>query len=105
MPEREVQRRGGKRNTMARANRLDLSHPLQDLGASRRVIVHCAGHGASRENPGVVAAADDDPDAPLLAAREFALEHVLLEQRVAHRQEEEIMAKRVRKGGMAPIEV
>src|SRR5580700_6377619 len=83
--ERELQRRGGKRNTMARTYRLYFVPPLQDLGASWRVIVHCAWNGASRENPGIVAAADDDPDASLLTARELALEHVLLEQRVAHR--------------------
>src|SRR6202167_292599 len=95
MSEREVQRRGGKRNTMARADRLDLSHPLQDLGASRRVIVHCAGNGAGRENSGIVAPANDDPDAPLLAARKLALEHVLLARRVAQGQAEKTPAETV----------
>ena len=61
----------GERNVVARADRLDLRHPRQDLGPGGLVIVHRAGNGAGREDAGIVAAADDDPDAPLGAARKL----------------------------------
>ena len=64
-------------------------------GACRLVIVHRARNRAGRENPRIVAAADDDADAALGAARELALEHLLFEQRVAHGDEEEVDVEEV----------
>src|SRR5271157_69158 len=52
-----------------------------------------------RENPGIVAAADHDPDAALGAAREFVVEHVRLEQRVAHGEKEKIDVEQIEKPG------
>ena len=49
-----------------------------------------ARHGPGCENAGIVAAADDDSDAALGASRELLVEHVLFEQRVAHRQQEKV---------------
>src|ERR1700722_19501548 len=95
MAEGKLPRRGGKRNTMARADRLDFLHPLEDLGAGRGVIVHRARNGAGREDSGIVAAADDDPDAAFLAAWKLALEHILLEQGVAHRQQEKVHVEQI----------
>ena len=42
----------------------------------RLVIVHRAGDRAGRENPGIVDAADDDPDPALGASRKFLVEHL-----------------------------
>src|ERR1700722_19660906 len=97
MAKGKMQRRRGKRNTMAGADSLDFLHPLQDLGAGGRIIVHRAGNGSGRQNPGIVDAANDDPEDPLLAARELAFEHVLPKQRVAHGEQEEIHVEKIEK--------
>ena len=95
MSERELERGGRQRNLVAGADALDLRDPLQDLWSGGRIVVHRARRGAGGENPGIVAAADDDADAAFGAARELALEHFLLEQCVAHRQKEEIDVEEV----------
>ena len=56
-----------------------------------------AGDGAGCEDPGIIAAAYDDPDASLRTPRELAVEHVLLEQCVAHREQEEIHVEEIEK--------
>src|SRR5271166_1608888 len=90
VPERKLEGGGRQRHAVAGADPLDFSHPLENRGTGRLVIVHRARNGAGRENSRIVAAADDDSDAAFGAARENAVEHVLLEQGVPHRQQEEI---------------
>ena len=64
-------------------------------GAGRRIIVHGVRDGAGRQNARIIGAADHDADAPLGAARELLVEHVLFEQRVAHGDQEEVDVEQI----------
>src|SRR5271166_450921 len=105
VPERKLEGGGRQRHAVAGADLLDLSHPLENGGAGRLVIVHRARNGAGCENSRIIAAADNNADAAFGATREFAVEHVLLEQGVAHRQQEEIDVEEIKKPGNHPHHV
>src|SRR5271166_3086049 len=53
---RELERRRGERDGVALADRLDMSHSLQNRLRGGCVVVHGARNGAGRENAGIVAA-------------------------------------------------
>ena len=96
MAERELQRGGGERDAVARADRLDrFATRARTPDRPARNCTSRFGPAPVASDAGIVGPADHDSDAALGAARKLEVEHVLLEQRIAHRDQEEIDVEQV----------
>ena len=97
--EREAQGRLGEAHLVGGADPVDPGDPVEDRGGRRLVIVERAGFRACRQDAGVEGSTDDDADLLVRAIGQERGERVLLQQRVAPGQEEQVEVGRV---GRAP---
>src|SRR5712691_2315745 len=90
MRERKLQRRGLQWNAVALAHRLNPRDLVQHLGRRRRIAVLGSLDRTGGQNSGGIRRSHDNPNASVRAGRELAMQNILVDQRVWHRDEEEI---------------
>ncbi len=99
MPQRELEGGGGERHTMPLADRLDPRHRRVELRGRRAVVRVGALPRPGGEDARLVRRTDDEADAALHAGRELRVQDLLAQQRVGHRDEEEVEVHDVQEPG------
>ena len=90
MGQGKAQRGGGDGHPVGGADPLDPGDPAENLRRRGLVVVEGAIDRPGRKDAGIVGAAQQNADAALLAQRQEALQSLLLQQRIAPGEEEEV---------------